>query len=246
MPNYIQKTLQRFSHPTPTKPEHSPHRAQDRQIGVKVQLTTPIDTSPALNRSEKKTIQQIIGTLLYYGRAVDPTITVALSTLAAEQNQGTQHTTKAITKLLNYCATNPDDTLQYKSSDMILRVHSDTSFLTEPKACSRAGGFFYMGNKTDNFLNGPILTPTGVIRVVASSAAEAETAGLFTNMKEATILRTILKEMGHPQPPTPIQVDNSTACGIANNNIKLQRSKAIDMRFYWVRDRVDQNQFHVY
>ena len=52
--------------------------------------------------------------------------------------------------------------------------------------------------------------------------------------------------MGHPQPPTPIQVDNSTACGIANNNIRIQGSKAIDMRFYWVRDRVDQNQFKVY
>ena len=52
--------------------------------------------------------------------------------------------------------------------------------------------------------------------------------------------------MGHLQPPTPIQVDNSTACGIANANIKLQRSKAIDMRFYWVRDRVDQNQFKVF
>ena len=65
-------------------------------------------------------------------------------------------------------------------------------------------------------------------------------------MKEAVILRTILHEMGHPQPATPIQVDNSTAAGIANDNIKLQRSKAIDMRFYWVRDRVDQKQFHVY
>ena len=88
--------------------------------------------------------------------------------------------------------------------------------------------------------------PTGVIKVVVSSAAEAETAGLFSNMKEATALRTALEEMGHPQPPTPVQVDNSTACGIANNTIKQRRSKAIDMRFYWVQDRVDQNQFHVY
>jgi predicted transposase YdaD len=52
--------------------------------------------------------------------------------------------------------------------------------------------------------------------------------------------------MGYPQPPTPVQTDNSTACGIANDNIKQQRSRAIDMRFYWVRDRVKQNQFHIY
>ena len=65
-------------------------------------------------------------------------------------------------------------------------------------------------------------------------------------MKEATALRTALEEMGHPQPATPIQVDNSTACGLANRTIKHRRSKAIDMRFYWVQDCVDRNQFHVY
>ena len=52
--------------------------------------------------------------------------------------------------------------------------------------------------------------------------------------------------MGHPQPPTPIQADNACAVGIANDTVKQKRSKAIDMRFYWVRDRVRQNQFIIY
>ena len=55
-----------------------------------------------------------------------------------------------------------------------------------------------------------------------------------------------MHEMGWPQPPTPIQVDNSTACGIANNTCKKICSKAMDMRFYWVCDRVQQGQFDVY
>ena len=171
---------------------------------------------------------------------------VTLSTLAAAQSKGTAATAHAVTKFLNYAATHPDAAIQYKPSQMILRVHIDTSYLSEPLAWSRVGGHFYLGNKDNNFRNGSILNPTGVIKVVVSSAAEAETAGLFTNMKEAVILRNILQEMGHPQPATPIQVDNSTAAGIANNNIKIQRSKAIDMHFYWVRDRVNQQQFHVY
>ena len=171
---------------------------------------------------------------------------MALSSLAAEQAKGTENTAKAIVKLLNYCATHPDAALQCKSSDMILRVHSDTSYLTEPRARSRTGGYFFLGNNKDNFINAPVLTPTGVMKVVVSSAAEAETAGLFTDMKEATALRTALEEMGHPQPPTPVQVDNSTACGIASKTIKQRQSKAIDRRFYWVQDRVNQQHFHVY
>ena len=61
------------------------------------------------------------------------------------------------------------------------------------------------------------------------------------------MLRQTLEEMGHPQPgPTPIQTDNSTAEGIANDTVKARRSKAMDMRFYWIRDRVKEGQFRVH
>jgi hypothetical protein len=49
--------------------------------------------------------------------------------------------------------------------------------------------------------------------------------------------------MGHPQPATPIITSNSTASGIANGMVKQKESKAINMHFYWIRDRVRQNQF---
>jgi hypothetical protein len=84
------------------------------------------------------------------------------------------------------------------------------------------------------------------MREVVSSAAEAELAALFHNGKDACPIRVCLEELGHPQPPTPIKTDNSTATGIANDTVKQKRSKAIDMRFYWIRDRVRQGQFHIY
>ena len=56
----------------------------------------------------------------------------------------------------------------------------------------------------------------------------------------------VLNELGHPQPATPIQVDNTTAVGFANNRIKQKATKALDMRFHWIRDRVKQNQFVIY
>ena len=71
-----------------------------------------------------------------------------------------------------------------------------------------------------------------------ASASEAEVAALFMNAQEAVPLRRGLIEMGHPQQATPLKTDNSTATGIANKTIKQKRSKAIDMRFYWLCDRV--------
>jgi hypothetical protein len=52
--------------------------------------------------------------------------------------------------------------------------------------------------------------------------------------------------MGWPQPATPLQTDNSCTAGIINDTIKQRCSKAIDMRFYWVRDRVRQGHFQVH
>ena len=84
------------------------------------------------------------------------------------------------------------------------------------------------------------------MKEVLSSATEAKLAGLFHKAKEACPMRITLEELGHPQPPTPLQTNNSTACGIANDTVNQRRSKAIDMRFYWIQDRVRQQQFFIY
>ena len=95
-------------------------------------------------------------------------------------------------------------------------------------------------------MNGAVHVLCKIMREVLSSAAEAEFGGLFHNGKDAVPMRTTLQELGHPQPPTPIVTDNSTAVGIATDTVKQRRSKAIDMRFYWIRDRVRQGQFVIY
>ena len=64
--------------------------------------------------------------------------------------------------------------------------------------------------------------------------------------RETVYIRIVLKEMGHKQPPTPIQTDNSTAHGVVTNNIQPRRTKAMDMRFHWLRCRDSQGQFRYY
>jgi hypothetical protein len=95
-------------------------------------------------------------------------------------------------------------------------------------------------------INGPILCLSSIIKHMMSSAEEAEVVSVFNNAKEAAPLRVRLEEMGHRQPPTPIQTDNSTAYGILSNKVNQKRSKAMEMRFYWVQDRIAQKQYGVY
>ena len=93
-------------------------------------------------------MQQIIGTLLFYAKAIYLTILVALDTFAAAQTSGKIETEKATQKLLDYCATHPDATVQYKAIGMILKSHSDASYFSKSQERVRAGGFFYMGDAT--------------------------------------------------------------------------------------------------
>eukprot|EP00957_Ditylum_brightwellii_P078843 5995291-Ditylum_brightwellii.AAC.1 len=116
---------------------------------------------------------------------------------------------------------------------MVLKVHSDASYISEKEARSRAGGCFFLGNRHNNKFNSPLHILSTIIRNIMASAAEAELEALFENAKEAVAIRNALVEMSHSQPPTLIQVDNAVAHGIVNNNIRQRKSKAIDMRFYW-------------
>ena len=75
-----------------------------------------------------------------------------------------------------------------------------------------------------------------ILKLVAASAAEAELGALFLNAQEAKIMRLTLQEMGHPQPPTPIHIDNSTCVGIVNNTQKRTRSRAMENKYFWLLD----------
>ena len=75
-----------------------------------------------------------MGTLLYYARAVDATMLVALRTIASQQAIATQATSKYVTHLLYYCHTHPNAKLCYHASYMILHIHSDASYNSEAKA----------------------------------------------------------------------------------------------------------------
>jgi hypothetical protein len=200
-------------------------------------------------KEDIKKAQQIVGTLLYTARAVDPTLIMTLSSLAARLSTATATTMDAITHLLDYCTTNQESTIRYYASDMQLKIHSDASYLSEPKAKSRIGGYFYLGKSNastvPDITNGPLYCHSSVLKHVVSSVAEAEFGAIFINAKEGTVTRNILEEMGHPQEATVLTTDNTTASGISNKTVQQKRSKAMDMRFYWIQDRIEQKQFDV-
>ena len=253
VPGYLKNVFIRHQHPPPKKPELCTHDYPTLQYGRQYCEDTPDE--PPLPNKQITTVQEIVGAVLWYARICDPLLLTSLNDLSTEQTNATTITAKKVTRMLNYCATYPDNKLRYYASDMVLYVHSDGSYLSAPKARSRTGGHFFLSSWPKNIneppgddlsLNEPILNISQIMREVMSSAAEIETGSLFKNAKEAVVIRNTFIEMGHPQPSTPIQVDNVIAAGFANETIKPKRSKAFDMRFYWLQDRKNRGQFLIY
>jgi hypothetical protein len=249
MPGYIKDALHKFQHPLPTRPQYAPHTWTVPAYGQCIQYAPPPDAAPPATAAEITRAQAIVGTLLYNALAVDPTLIVPLSAPASQLSTDTTTTIKAVSHLLDYFSNHPEAPIRYYASGMQLKIHSDASYLSEPKAKSRIGGYFYLGGKNDSRMkplsNGTLLCHTTALKHVVSSVAEAEFGALFVNSKEGTVTRTTLSEMGHNQDATDLTTDNTTTDGIINNTVQQKRSKAVDMRFYWIKYRVEQKQFNV-
>ena len=78
-----------------------------------------------------------------------------------------------------------------------------------------------------------------------TSATEAKLASLYIMAREAVYIILILKEMGHSQPPTPLQTDNTMTDLVFNEKIQPKRTKAMYMRFHWLREKECKKQFRI-
>ena len=262
MDGYVAKALLRFDIDTPTRKVHSPGGWERPQYGAQSQLTNPPDTSPRLPPAEVTRMQQIIGVVMYYAVALDLTLLPRIGQLASLQSEATEFVRDGVLHLLQHMASYPSVSITYFASDMRLFWSSDAAYLSEPKGGSRLGGIAMLGDNppaeatgrkrggtttpSDSFYNGVVCAVSVRCDVQVSSAAEAEFGALFYNGKQAVDFRNILQSLGYPQPPTWMETDNTTAWKLANGTVKHRQSKAMDMRFFWITDRVKQGQFYVY
>jgi hypothetical protein len=144
MPGYVSNVLSKFQHDAPKHPQHTPSRYVTPFYGAKTQYTMK-DEKPQLTAQQCLTTQKVTGSVLYYARAVDPTVSMPLNDIETEHTTATERTQAATHQLLDYLATHPDATIRYHASDMILHIHSDASYLSVSHARSCLGDLFFLG-----------------------------------------------------------------------------------------------------
>jgi hypothetical protein len=87
------------------------------------------DETTSLTTQHCLTIQKVTGSVLYYARAVDPTVLMPLNDIATKKTKATEKTQAATIQMLDYLAIHPDAKIRYHASDMVLHIHSNVYYL---------------------------------------------------------------------------------------------------------------------
>jgi hypothetical protein len=195
------------------------------------------DEEPIPMPEKTKFVQQFTGTLSHAARIVRHDLLPAVNEIASTQSAPTSKTMQQVEKLANYIARFPKGSVIYKTTEMILRAMYDSALRLHGK--HKAGAILYHANKNDppesigNIIEVLCKLPPNVV----ASIAEGEYCSQFLTGQTAYWHRVILEQMGYPQPPTILYGDNTTAIGIANDSIKVKKSKAMDNKMHWIQDR---------
>ena len=148
MPGYIARVLEQFKDWAGTRRASTPGVYHAPNYGAKVQHVT-VDDTASLSDADKTTIQKITGSLLYYARAVDPTMLTACNTVASSQACPTERVKEQAMRLLQYARAFPDNSVVFHKSKMHFIIQSDASYLSRSKSRSVAGGIGYLGDADD-------------------------------------------------------------------------------------------------
>ncbi len=171
---YFNNLLFNLNWPMPKKPQLLPFTVTLIAYGQKTHYTPDKDTLAPMLPERIKRVQKIIRFLLYYARAVDNKLLVALNAISTQQAKATVHTEQLVEMLLNYITTYPNDGIVYSASDMILCAHADSGYLNETQSCSRAGAHIFLSEDDPSpCFNGAVLTIATIIKFVMGLAAEA-------------------------------------------------------------------------
>ena len=98
--NDIHDLLLKLGHPMPTKRQLAPHKHHQIKYGAKGQYTHNEGPNPKLDEKGVLSIQAIVAALLFYGRAVDNKLVVAINAIGSQQAQAMETINKAVPHFL--------------------------------------------------------------------------------------------------------------------------------------------------
>jgi len=185
---------------------------------------------------DKVLFQQAVGSINFLAVCTRPDISFAVSQISKFMHQPKQTHWIALKRVFRYLKKTKDFKLFFSEKQQNVHGFSDASFANDSFDRKSHSGYVFFKN------NGAISWKSKKQSIVALSTMEAEYIALSNALKEALSLQRMEKsvQIKNPGEQNPITIfeDNQSAINTSNNLIRNDRSKHIDVRFHFIREKV--------
>lgn len=178
----------------------------------------------------------MIGCLMYAMLCTRSDLCVALNILSRFQNKNNKELWQNLKRVLRYIKGTINICLIYEknNSQQILTGYVDADWGGDEIDRKCTTGYVFKLYKNTISWNSKRQ------HSVATSSTEAEYMALFEGVKEACRIRSILTNMKLELEPTTIYEDNNGCIAIANNPTDHKRTKHIDIKYHFIREKIQQ------
>jgi len=200
-------------------------------------VTTPA-TKETNIEDEKKLFDDItlyqsaIGSLNYISIHTRPDISFAVNQAARKMKNPSIADWQKAKRILRYLQGTKELQLTLsKEKPPELKGYSDASY-AEEKDRKSTSGYVFMKN------GGPISWKSSKQHIIALSSTEAEYISLTDAANEAMWLRNFDREIKNQSNTVEIFEDNQSAIHLSSDNIFSHRTKHIEVRYHFIREKV--------
>ena len=206
------------------------------------EISTPQELGSRLTVNEgdcvdKQKYQMLIGSLTYAVTGTRPDIAQALGSVNQFASNPSSEHWKSVKRILRYIKGTLDWGILFdgtKETEIRLSGFVDADWGSDPNGRkSRSGYIFTLCGGIISWLSKKQAT-------VALSSTEAEYVAASIATQEAVWLRALLADLKFIQDaPTVIEEDNQGAIALSKNPKFLGRTKHVDIRYHFIRDKVE-------
>lgn len=183
--------------------------------------------------------RQAIGSVMYLAIATRPDISYAVGRCSRFMENPAQIHVNAVKRILKYIRGTINSGIHYKfDRDFYLRGYSDADFAGDlDDRRSTSGYLFFLGANAISWCSAKQ-------RTVSVSTTESEYVAASEAMKELIWLKRLLSEIAPDVKRVPsFYMDNQSAIKLVKNPELHKRTKHIDVRYHFIREKYERNEF---
>lgn len=200
-------------------------------------VKTPSDVNVIISKNLDEEIvkfpyRELIGSLLFLCSVSRPDISFIVNVLSRYVNSPKQQHVNAAKRILRYLIDTKDLCIVYSESSSLVG-YSDSDFASDIDTRRSTTGYIFLLN------GGPITWSSQKQKTIALSTTEAEFVAASESAKEIIWLRQLLSDLGEIYDCVTLHVDNQSAIKLINNPIYHKRTKHIDVKYNFIREKVE-------